>query len=59
MVFLAVNLVFDFCLVKEINWSNIILEIKIGLKKCWGPDNFGEKICFIDASFVVTNFLTS
>ena len=52
MVFLAVNLMFDFFLVKQINWSNIILEIKIGLKKCRGPNNSRVKIYFIDASFV-------
>ena len=40
-----------FFLVKQINWSNIILEIKIGLTKCWGPNNFRVKIYFIDASF--------
>ena len=41
-----------FFLVKQINWSNIILEIKIGLKKCWGPNNFRVKLYFIDPSFV-------
>ena len=33
------------------------MEIKIGLKKCWGSNNFRVKIYFIDAS-LYTKFPT-